>query len=113
MYTEAFLLKIHVSSFSLLRPFSAKFFSERPFSEKFFLPPDPTIFPGIASPENICRSNYSIYELKNFNNVETTYLYENLEFLSLNTWIFLDGAGCGWNFKKKIYSADCGNRMQK
>ena len=38
LYSEAFLLKIHVSFFSLLRPFSAKFFSERPFSEKFFYP---------------------------------------------------------------------------
>ena len=23
----------------------------------------------------------------------------NLEFLFLNTWIFLDGAGCGWSFE--------------
>ena len=23
----------------------------------------------------------------------------NIEFLGLNTWIFLDGAGCGWNFE--------------
>ena len=29
---------------------------------------------------------------------------ENIEFLFLNTWIFLDGAGCGWNFEYIITS---------
>ena len=51
LYSEAFLLKIHVSFFSLLRPFSANFFSERPFSEKFFYP-------------QIAHSLWSIHDLR-------------------------------------------------
>ena len=38
LFTEAILHKIHVRPSYLLRPFSAKSFSERPFSEKFFYP---------------------------------------------------------------------------
>ena len=34
LYTEVFLPKNHVRPYNLLRPFSAKSFSERPFSEK-------------------------------------------------------------------------------
>ena len=41
------------------------------FIELFLL----TVFPRIVSPFNSFRGNYSIYEVKNFHNVETRYLY--------------------------------------